>query len=129
MRIFNPFAKSHLNSKLETVFKAQENQKKKSYNERVIKIEHGSFTPVVLSAFGGAGRETGFFLSKLAEKISEKHDIHKSKVSNYIRTKISFELVRAQCECLRGSRSRRQPFKLDVRDSEVVDRRSTVQEL
>ena len=128
VRIFNPFAKSHLNSKLETVFKAQENLKKKAYNERVIKVEHGSFAPVVLSAFGGAGRETGFFFSKLAEKISEKHDIPKSTISNYIRTKISFELVRAQGECLRGSRSRRQPFNLDVKESEVVDGRSSFQE-
>ena len=102
--------------------------KRKAYNERVIKIEHGSFTPVVLSAFGGAGRETGFFFSKLAEKISEKHDIPKSTISNYIRTKISFELVRAQGECLRGSRSRRQPFNLDVKESEVVDGRSSFQE-
>ena len=128
VRIFNPFAKSHLNSKLETVFRSQENVKKRAYNDRVIKVEHGSFTPVVLSAFGGLGRETGFFMSKLAEKIAEKHDLPKSTVSNYIRTKISFELVRAQGECIRGSRSKRQQVSLDVKESEVVNSRSNVRE-
>ena len=50
VRVFNPFAKSHLNLKLETVFKSNESQKKREYNDRVIKIEHGSFTPIVASA-------------------------------------------------------------------------------
>ena len=67
-----------------------------SINERVIRIEHGSFTPVVLSAFGGFGRETSKFVSKLIEKIADKHDIPNSIVANYVRTKLSFELVRSQ---------------------------------
>ncbi|MCH2416854.1 MAG: hypothetical protein MK195_08855 [Acidimicrobiales bacterium] len=94
VRVFNPFAKTHLNSKLETVFTRNEASKKSEYNERVIKIEHGTFTPIVLSAYGGFGRESGRFISKLIEKISEKHDLQSSTVANYIRTKISFELVR-----------------------------------
>ena len=53
VRIFNPFAKTHLDQKLDTVFKNQEALKKAAYNERVIRVEHGSFTPVVISAFGG----------------------------------------------------------------------------
>ena len=84
VRIFNPFAKTHLDQKLDTVFKNQEALKKAAYNERVIRVEHGSFTPVVISAFGGFGRETGKFVSRLTEKISEKHDIPNSIVSNYI---------------------------------------------
>ena len=55
VRVFNPFAKSHMSSKLETVFKANEASKKRQYNQRVIQVEHGSFTPIVLSAFGGFG--------------------------------------------------------------------------
>ena len=37
---------------------AQEAAKKRDYNERVIRVEHGSFTPIVSSAYGGFGRET-----------------------------------------------------------------------
>ena len=58
VRVFNPFAKTHLNSNIDTVFKQNETAKKRDYNERVISIEHGSFTPIVTSAYGGCGRET-----------------------------------------------------------------------
>jgi hypothetical protein len=116
VRVFNPFAKSHFNTKLETVFDKNEQQKKTEYNERVIRIEHGSFTPVVLSAYGGFGRETGRFVSTLISKIAEKHDLHQSTVANYVRTKISFELIRSQIMCIRGSRSRK---RIDVQTEEI----------
>ena len=72
VRIFNPFAKSHLKSNLETVFKHNETVKKKAYNERVIQVEHGSFTPIVLSAMGGFGVETSRFVKRLIEKVAGK---------------------------------------------------------
>ena len=61
VRVFNPFAKTHLNSNLEKVFKSNESDK---YNERIIRVEHGSFTPIVTSTYGGFGRETCRFISK-----------------------------------------------------------------
>ena len=118
VRVFNPFAKTHLKSKLETVFKGVESKKKTDYNERVIAIEHGSFTPIIASA--GFGRESSRFLKEFINKIAEKHDLSKSSVANYVRTKLSFVLVRAQNMCLRGSRSRFQ-MNVEVKESEVVD--------
>ena len=78
VRVFNTFAKTHLNSKFETVFKMEESSKKISYNERVIRVEHGSFTLIVMSAYGGFGRETSRFMKELINKIAEKHDLPKS---------------------------------------------------
>ena len=69
VRIFNPFAKSHLKSNLETVFKHNERVKKKAYNERVIQIEHGSFTSIILSAMGGSSVETNRLIEKVVEKM------------------------------------------------------------
>ena len=117
--MFNPFAKTHLSKKLENVFREQEATKKREYNDRVIKIEHGSFTPIVTSAYGGFGRETSRFISMLIEKVAEKQDIHTSLVANYIRTKLSFEIVRSQILCVRGSRRLRKSC-LDIGDVEVV---------
>ena len=128
VRIFNPFAKSHLSSKLDTVFNSQESQKKRAYNERVIRVEHGTITPVVMSAFGGFGRETSKFVARLTEKIAEKHDLSTSVVANYVRTKISFELVRSQVMCIRGARVKRQA-NLDINESQVVDCLSNVRGL
>ena len=46
-RVFSPFAKSHMTRNLDAVFKSNEASKKTAYNERIIRIEHGSFTPIV----------------------------------------------------------------------------------
>ena len=82
----------------------------------IIDIEHGSFTPVVTSAYGGFGRESGKFISELVNKLSLKLDLPTSVVANYVRSKISFELVRSQVMCLRGARTKR---KLNVEVGEM----------
>ena len=71
--------------------------------------------------------ETSRFLSKLVEKVSEKKDLESSVVSNYIRTKISFKLVRSQVACVRGSRSLR-AMTIDVNEAEVVDTASVIRD-
>ena len=66
------------------------------------------------------GRESSCFVSKLVEKIAEKQGTERSVVANYVRSKISFELVRSQVECIRGSRSKKSmPF--DPKEMEVVN--------
>ena len=120
LRAFNPFAKTYLNSKLEAAFNQNERAKKSQYNQRVITVEHGSFSPIVLSAYGGFGKETDRFIKKLTNKLSEKKEIPCSTMANYIRTKLSFELVRSQVLCVRGSR-KLWSSKIDVHEAEVVD--------
>ena len=41
----------------ESIFRKQENEKKRQYNQRIILIdvEHGTFTPLVLGTNGGMG--------------------------------------------------------------------------
>ena len=127
VRVFNPFAKSHLQNNLDSVFKTNEKSKKREYNSRVIRVEHGTFTPIVVSSLGGYGHETGRFVSKLIEKISEKKDMDQSVVANYVRTKVSFELVRSQVACLRGARRLRKTV-IDVGEMEVVSNISSILE-
>ena len=110
----------YMGQKLETVFKKNETEKKTKYNQRVIDIEHGSFTPVVTSAYGGFGRESGKFITELINKLSLKLDLPTSVVANYVRTKISFELVRSQVMCLRGSRTKKK-LNVEVGEMEVVN--------
>ena len=127
VRVFNPFARSHLRNNLNSVFKSNEKAKKREYNSRVTQIEHGSFTPIVVSSLGGYGHETGRFVSKLIEKISEKKDMEKSVVASYVRTKVSFELIRAQVACIRGSRKLKKTV-IDAGEMEVVNNLSSIQE-
>lgn len=119
VRVFNPFAKTHLKNNLDVAFETNEKQKKTKYNQRVIEIEHGSFTPLVISAYGGVSRETERFMSRLITKIAEKKDVPMSTIANYVRTKLSFILVRSQVLCIRGSRKLWR-HNMDIQEAEVV---------
>ena len=127
VKVFNPYARSHLNVSLDQAFRNGELSKKRHYNERVITVEHGTFTPMVFSSCGGTGFETGVFVSKLIAKLAEKKDMAQSMVANYVRTKVSFELVRSQVRCLRGSRSLRK-MKIDVGEMELVADQTNIRE-
>ena len=128
VKVFNPFAKSNLeNRNLDAVFRSSEKKKKQLYNDRIIQIEHGSFTPVVMSALGGFGVETSVFISKLIEKLAEKRGDEPSVVANYIRTKISFELVRSQVACIRGARKMKK-MTVDTSDMNLVTSNANITE-
>ena len=70
-----------------------------------MQVEHGSFTPLVMSATGGMGRECQKFYNRLAEMISEKRNMDYSIIATWIRRKISFSLIKSIGLCIRGSRS------------------------
>ena len=70
----------------------------------MIQLEHGTFTPLIFTSCGGAGREADNFIKSLASKLAQKQGIHNSLMTNWIRTKLSFELVRSALLCVRGTR-------------------------
>ena len=79
-----------MNQDLDKAFAANEREKKRRYNLRVVDIEHGSFTPLIFKPYGGYSRETDAYISKLASKIAEKRIIKNSIVTHWLRSKISF---------------------------------------
>ena len=58
---------THVNSKCNqskptsTIFKEQEDEKKRKYQQRVLDVEMGSFTPLVFGTNGGMGTESHRF--------------------------------------------------------------------
>ena len=127
VKVFNPLAKSYMNQSLEAAFSHNEKLKKRLYNNRIIQIEKGTFTPVVLSSLGGLGVESSRFLSKVIDLVTQKKSLEKSVVAHYIRTKISFELVRSQIACIRGARSLK-ITSMEVNEAEVVHAESVIRE-
>jgi len=127
VKVFNPLAKSYMNQSLEAAFSNNEKKKKRLYNNRIIQIEKGTFTPVVLSSLGGLGVESSRFLSKVIDLVTQKKSLEKSVVAHYIRTKISFELVRSQIACIRGARSLK-VTSMEVNEAEVVHAESVIRE-
>ena len=105
IRVTNLKAPSYQNKSTETVLKNAEQEKKRSYNQRVIEVEHGSFTPLVFGSNGAMGKECITFHKKLAAKIAEKRGKKYHEVISDIRTKISFKLQKSMILCIRGSRT------------------------
>ena len=55
-------------TQLATIFKEQENEKKRKYNQGVMDVEMGTFTPLVFGTTGGMGLDCQNFLRTLANK-------------------------------------------------------------
>ena len=51
-----------------------EQEKKRAYNERILQIDHGTFTPVRFSINDIMGRECQTFYSRLEQMIAEKKE-------------------------------------------------------
>ena len=87
------------------IFKNHELQKKREYLHRVIEVEHGTFTPLILGTNGGVGKECKLFLKNLADRLAKKDDEKYGTIMTYLRTKLSFEVVKSALLCVRGSRT------------------------
>ena len=60
VRVYNLIAKRYSTQPLSAAHKRNENEKKKSCNQRVQQIDHGTFTPLVFSAVGGMAHALHF---------------------------------------------------------------------
>ena len=72
IRVFHPNAPSNRSRRLSAVYKRHEDEKKRTYGQRILEIEHGVFTPLVMSTPGGMGREAQTFYKRLADKLAQK---------------------------------------------------------
>ena len=106
IRIMHPNSPSYLNKDVTQVYRQHEREKKRTYNERIIQIEKGSFTPIVMSTFGGMGVESERFHKRLAQLISVKRNETYSSVVGYIRTRLRFCLLKSVLMSLRGVRGK-----------------------
>ena len=107
VRVFNPLAPSYRSQSLSSAHKSNENEKKRKYRERIQNVEHGSFTPLVFTSFGGMSVECLKFFNHVSDKISEKRNIAGSLTRSWVRTKLCFSLLRTANLCIRDSKSSR----------------------
>jgi len=107
VRVCHPNAESYRDLSPEQIYHQHENGKKHSYAKRVIKIEQGTFTPLVFSTTRGMAEECRRYHSRLAELLAIK------KGEDYSTT-ISFAILRAALLCFRGSRTIKRRNNLDM---------------
>ena len=97
IRVFYSNATRYANQSLQQCYASNENEKKRKYNNRVMNVELGCFTPLVFWANGGMSRECKKFYSRLAETISAKRKEEYAITISWLRRKISFSLTRSIC--------------------------------
>ena len=104
IRVFNPMAQTNWNRGLEATYRYQEQEKKQKYNQRILEVEKGSFTPLVFSCSGGAAPEATAFIKQLALKLSAKRRESYSATVSFIRRRIRFDILRSCTVSFRGER-------------------------
>ena len=105
VRVFNPLAKTNQTKTIAAMYRTHEQEKKRMYNQRVIQVEHGTFTPLVFSTSGGVGPEADNLLKTLANRLSVKRQEPYSQVVSFLRRRVRFDLLRTSVISLRGYRN------------------------
>ncbi len=120
VRVFNPCAPSHQTSQLPSLYRRQEKEKRRQYQQRVCEIERGSFTPLVFASSGGMGPAATTTYKRLASRLAEKRKSSYPQTMAWVRALISFSLIRSAILCLRGSRCSRNAHPLVLPPVDLV---------
>ena len=117
VRVFHPNASSNRAKTLTQAYADHEREKKRVYNDRVIQVEHATFTPLVFSTSGGESPECKKYHQNLAILISRKRKENYADIVAYIRRKLRFSILKTTLVAIRGYRkpktinhSHRTPF-------------------
>ena len=105
VRVTNADNDSQIEKPIKSILQKHERDKKREYNSRVMEVEQGTFTPLVLTVKGVMAPEATRFHKTLAGKIAEKTGERYDDVTRLMRIKLSFLVLRAALLCLRGSRT------------------------
>ena len=105
VQVTNADCDSQISKPIKSILRSHEQTKKTKYNTRVMEVEQGTFTPIVLTIKGVMAPEASRFHKTLAEKLATKTGERYEDVTRLIRVKLSFLVLKASLLCLRGSRT------------------------
>ena len=74
VKVFNPTAAAYRNKTLQSCYRQLEAGKRHEYQDRILNVEHGSFSPLIFSATGGMGPTASVVFKRLASLLSAKRD-------------------------------------------------------
>ena len=119
VRIFHAQAPSNAKMSVQQMYVHHENLKKREYNERVMTVEKGSFTPIVFNTTGGIAKEADKFLKRLAEKLAIKRSTPYSKMASFVRKRMRFDLTKTTLIALRGYRGKPSHEAAPLKDLDI----------
>ena len=102
VRIFHPNADSNRSKTLPQLFASHDTEKKRTYNQRIIDVEHATFTPLVFSTSGGESLECLRYHKRLATLLQIKRGESYSESITYVRRRTRFCILRTTLVAIRG---------------------------
>ena len=78
----------------------------RSYGDRILQVEKGSFVPLVYTTTGGMGPQCSRTHRRIAELVSDKKNERYADVINHIRTRLRFSLLKSILIAIRGARGK-----------------------
>ena len=106
VRITHPNAPSNMTTPVDKLLLKNEAEKKRKYGSRVTNTERASFIPLVFTTAATTAPECDRFHKRLAELISHKRKERYSSVLSYIRTRISFAMLKSILVSIHGVREK-----------------------
>ena len=119
VRVCHPNAESYKDLSPEQIYRQHEMAKSAHAKRSVMEIEQGTFTPLVFSTTGGMAEECRQYHCRLAQLLAMKKGEHYSTTVAWVRTKVSFAILRSAILCLRGSRTIRRRNNLNINDIDM----------
>ena len=119
VRLFNPLASSNQNPTINSTFLRHEKKKRRTYDQRVRELEHGSFTPLFFFSFRWNGPSDHHRIQAFSHHACTKERAKILQVMQWLRCRVSFSLLRSSIAAIRGSRQSR-PFQHPVKHLELA---------
>ena len=110
-------AMSHLTP--QQIYRQHENEKKRTYASGVMAVEQATFTTLVFTTSGDMARKCQIYHKRLEELLSAKKGEDYSTTMSWIRTRISFAILRTSLICLRGLHSIRR-VNLNLKEMDLI---------
>ena len=105
IRVIDTDAQSYLSRSVQSILSSAETEKRTKY-QAACEFRRAAFTPFITSVDGALGKESKAFLHKLTGLLTIKWQKSLDETTNWIRTRLSFAILRATNHCIRGSRIR-----------------------
>ena len=128
IRVLHPGAPTNATRSLPQMYSQHEQEKKRKYNDRVIEVERGTFTPLVFSTTGGMGKEASIFLKRLPTLLAPKTNQPYSNTIGYLRRRLRFDLLRTTLIALRGHRGKYYEAPSSINDLDINLQSSVTEE-
>ena len=106
VQVIHPNSPSYLDKKPCQLLLEKEKNKMRKYNQRVLQVEKGTFTPLLYTTYGGWGPQATRYHKRLAEKITSKTKEKYAAVMNHMRTTVNISILRSVLIAVRGQRGR-----------------------